>query len=159
MRLVDYLDKGASLGPGAPCLTTDGETRTYVEVQADSHRVADALARHGVAPGQSVAILSANDPTSCTCVFGISRAGAVWCPINPRNEASENRELLDRVLETQIGSALPITAPTHPDRPSLAARLSRSSDRVVASGTRSTPASNARKLSPPSASDRLAVTE
>jgi acyl-CoA synthetase (AMP-forming)/AMP-acid ligase II len=28
-------------------------------------------------------------------VFGISRAGAVWCPINPRNEAAENRELLD----------------------------------------------------------------
>ncbi|MEO6511163.1 MAG: AMP-binding protein [Nocardioides sp.] len=95
MRLVDYLDNGASLGPEAPCLTTDGQTRTYAEVQADSRRIADALARHGVAPGQSVAILSANDPTSFTCVFGISRAGAVWCPINPRNEAAENRELLD----------------------------------------------------------------
>lgn len=43
-------------------------------------------------------------------------------------------ELLDRVLEVQIGDALPVTAPTHPDHPSLAARLSRSSDRVVASG-------------------------
>ena len=30
-----------------------------------------------------------------TCVFGIARPGAVWCPINPRNEAAENRELLD----------------------------------------------------------------
>ena len=29
------------------------------------------------------------------CVFGISRAGAVWCPVNPRNEAAENRDLLD----------------------------------------------------------------
>jgi acyl-CoA synthetase (AMP-forming)/AMP-acid ligase II len=28
-------------------------------------------------------------------MFGISRAGAVWCPIKPRNEAAENRELLD----------------------------------------------------------------
>ena len=28
MRLVDYLDKGASLDPAAPCLTTDGEIRT-----------------------------------------------------------------------------------------------------------------------------------
>ena len=95
MRLVDYLDKGASLGPEAPCLTTDGHTLTYAEVRDTSRRVADALARCGVAPGQSVAILSANDPTSFTCVFGISRAGAVWCPINPRNEAAENRELLD----------------------------------------------------------------
>ena len=46
-------------------------------------------------PGDKVAILSANDPVAFTCVFGISRAGAVWCPINPRNEAAENRELLD----------------------------------------------------------------
>ncbi|MFD0517569.1 hypothetical protein [Paractinoplanes durhamensis] len=41
-----------------------------------------------------MAVLSGNDPTAFTCVFGISRAGAVWCPINPRNEAYENRELL-----------------------------------------------------------------
>ena len=51
--------------------------------------------RRGVAPGDKVAILSANDPVAFTCVFGISRAGAVWCPVNPRNEAAENRELLD----------------------------------------------------------------
>ena len=43
-----------------------------------------------------MAILSANDPIAFSCVFGISRAGAVWCPINPRNEAAENRELLDQ---------------------------------------------------------------
>ena len=42
-----------------------------------------------------MAILSANDPVAFACVFGISRAGAVWCPVNPRNEAAENRELLD----------------------------------------------------------------
>lgn len=43
-------------------------------------------------------------------------------------------ELLDRVLEMQVGAALPVTAPTHPDRPNLAARLARSPDRVVAAG-------------------------
>ena len=94
MRLVDYLDKGASLGPDSPCLTTDGRTRSYAEVRELSSRVSAALAARGVRPGHRVAILSANDPTAFTCVFGISRAGAVWCPINPRNEAAENRELL-----------------------------------------------------------------
>jgi fatty-acyl-CoA synthase len=94
MRLVDYLDKGASLGPDAPCFTTDGRTRSYAEVRELTFRIAAALAARGVRPGDRVAVLSANDPTSFTCVFGISRAGAVWCPINPRNEASENRELL-----------------------------------------------------------------
>ncbi|GAA1028766.1 MULTISPECIES: acyl-CoA synthetase [Amycolatopsis] len=95
MRLTDYLDKGASLGPSAPCLTTDGGSLSYSEVQQLSWRVARALARSGVRPGDKVAILSANDPVSFGCVFGISRAGAVWCPVNPRNEAAENRELLD----------------------------------------------------------------
>jgi fatty-acyl-CoA synthase len=95
VRLADYLDKGASLGPDAPCLTTDGHTQTYAEVQDLSIRIAVALLRRGVEPGDKVAILSANDPVAFTCVFGISRVGAVWCPVNPRNEASENRELLD----------------------------------------------------------------
>jgi fatty-acyl-CoA synthase len=95
VRLVDYLDKGASLGPDAPCLTTDGVTLTYADVQDLSRRIAAALSADGVRPGSSVAILSANDPIAFSCVLGISRAGAVWCPINPRNEAAENRELLD----------------------------------------------------------------
>ena len=95
MRLVDYLDKGASLAPDAPCLTTDREVRTYAEVRELSSRIAAALAGQGVGPGDKVAILSANDPVAFTTVFAISRLGAVWCPINPRNEAAENRELLD----------------------------------------------------------------
>ena len=95
MRLVDYLDKGASLGPDRPCLTTDGVSRSYRDVQDLSHRVSAALIAAGVGRGEKVAILSANDPVAFGCVFGISRAGAVWCPVNPRNEAAENRELLD----------------------------------------------------------------
>ena len=43
MRLVDYLDKGASLDPGAPCLVCEGETATYAEVRALSERIAAAL--------------------------------------------------------------------------------------------------------------------
>ena len=64
-------------------------------MQELSCRIAAALVAQGVAPGDKVAILSANDPLAFTCVFGISRAGAVWCPVNPRNEAAENRELLE----------------------------------------------------------------
>src|SRR5215468_2159713 len=72
-----------------------GHTRSYRDVQRLSWSIARALARSGVRPGDKVAILSANDPVAFCCVFGIARAGAVWCPVNPRNEAAENRELLD----------------------------------------------------------------
>jgi fatty-acyl-CoA synthase len=95
VRLTDFLDKGASLDPGAPCLTMAGGTRTYADVQRLSWDIGRALSRSGVRPGGKVAVLSANDPVAFCCVFGIARAGAVWCPVNPRNEAAENRELLD----------------------------------------------------------------
>ena len=95
MRLVDYLDKGASLGSDAPCLTMDGRSLSYGRVQALTHRVARGLNAAGIARGDHVAILSGNDPTAFACVFAISRAAAVWCPINPRNEAAENAYVLD----------------------------------------------------------------
>ena len=95
MRLIDYLDKGAQLGPDAPCLTMGDLDLSYAHVQALSHRVGRALQAGGIAPGAKVAILSSNDAHAFACVFGISRAAAVWCPINPRNEAAENRQVLD----------------------------------------------------------------
>ena len=95
MRLVDFLDKGASVHPiDAPCLTMAGQARSYADVQRLSWSVGRALARSGIRPGDKVAVLSGNDPVAFGSVFGISRAGAVWCPVNPRNEAAENRELL-----------------------------------------------------------------
>jgi fatty-acyl-CoA synthase len=39
VRLVDYLDKGASLGSGSPCLTTDGQSWSYAEVRELSFRI------------------------------------------------------------------------------------------------------------------------
>ncbi|WP_028063007.1 acyl-CoA synthetase [Solirubrobacter soli] len=93
--LVDYLDKGASLGREAPCLVEGDRTLTYADVVDLSWRVAGALAASGVAPGGKVGILSSNNATAFACVFGIARLGAVWCPINPRNEAAENRALLE----------------------------------------------------------------
>src|SRR5271165_1691387 len=95
MRLIEYLDKAAMLGAGAPCLTVGEKDLSYSDVQRLTWRVARALHRSGVKPGDKVAILSSNDPLAFACVFSISRAGAIWCPINPRNETAENRFILD----------------------------------------------------------------
>jgi fatty-acyl-CoA synthase len=126
MRLASYLDKGASLGAEAPCLTTAGSTLSYFDVQRLSWRIARALDRSGLNPGDKVAILSANDPVAFACVFGISRAGAVWCPVNPRNEAAEDRDLLDlfdcRCLIFQAAFA-PLVAKIRPDLPKLTALI------------------------------------
>src|ERR1700753_718685 len=95
MRLTDFLDKGASLHPSdAPLFLTDGQVTSYAAVQRLSWQVGRALAAAGVAPGDKVAILSGNDPVAFGCVFGISRAGAGWCPGRPRSEGGQIRDLL-----------------------------------------------------------------
>ena len=122
MRLVDYLDKGASLGADAPCLSMDGNDLSYGDVQRLSYRIARGLANSGVAAGEKVAILSGNDPIAFACVFGISRAGAVWCPINPRNEAAENQFILDGFdcsLLLFHSSFAPMVDKLRPDLPKL----------------------------------------
>jgi fatty-acyl-CoA synthase len=93
--LADYLDKGTSLGRDAPCLVEGERTLSYGEVQDLSWSVAGALAASGVEPGGKVGILSSNHATAFASVFGIARRGAVWCPVNPRNQAAENRALLE----------------------------------------------------------------
>ena len=95
MRLVDYLDKGASLGGDAPCLTMAGTTHSYAQVQSLTYRITRALNGSGITPGKHVAILSENDPKAFAAMLSISRAAAVWCPLNPRNEAGENGYILD----------------------------------------------------------------
>src|ERR1700735_4748420 len=123
MRLVDFLYQGASAHPpAAPCLTTAGQARSYAEVQRLSWSVGRALARSGISPGDKVAVLSGNDPVAFASVFGISRAGAVWCPVNPRNEADENRELL-ALLDCRClifaAAFAPLVAKIAPDLPEL----------------------------------------
>jgi len=83
------------LGDKSPCLTMGTADMSYGDVQRFSHRVARGLQRSGIAPGDKVAVLSGNDAQAFACVFGISRAAAVWCPVNPRNEAAENRFVLN----------------------------------------------------------------
>ncbi|OZG30594.1 AMP-dependent acyl-CoA synthetase [Williamsia sp. 1138] len=136
MSLTFYLDKGASLGAEAPCLTFNGVSLTYGDVVTLSHSVAKALKSSGVRPGDKVGILSANHPTSFACVFGISRAGAVWCPINPRNAGGENAELLDLfdcstlIYQPAFDALVSEIAPQLPKLSNLV-RLGDSDDRAI----------------------------
>jgi len=135
MRLVDFLDKGASVHPAnAPCLLMAGQAMSYADVQRLSWSVGRALARSGISPGDKVAVLSGNDPVAFGSVFGISRAGAVWCPVNPRSEAAENRELLG-LLDCRClifaAAFAPLVAKIAPDLPALTTLVCLDDDRGV----------------------------
>ena len=60
---------------------------TYGEMAARCRRLASALARAGVAPGDTVAILAPNIPEMLEAHYGVPMAGAVLCTINIRLDA------------------------------------------------------------------------
>lgn len=95
MQLVDCLDLGAALVPTSACLVTETATLSYAETQGLSRSVAASLVACGVGPGDTVGVLSANDPLALTCVFGASRAGAAWALIDPADATVE--ELLQEL--------------------------------------------------------------
>jgi acyl-CoA synthetase (AMP-forming)/AMP-acid ligase II len=104
VRLTHFLDKGTSLDPDAPCLTMAGNTRTCADVQRLSWKIARALSRSGIRPGEKVAVLSANDPIAFCCIFGIARAGAVWCPVNPRQAIAKAQPAPAQLTRAQPGA-------------------------------------------------------
>ncbi|GAA1963621.1 hypothetical protein GCM10009798_24610 [Nocardioides panacihumi] len=95
MKLVDCLDLGAALVPTSACLVTETATLSYAETQGLSRSVAASLTACGVGPGDTVGVLSANDPLALTCVFGASRADAAWALIDPADATVE--ELLQEL--------------------------------------------------------------
>ncbi|MBD0274230.1 MAG: AMP-binding protein, partial [Acetobacteraceae bacterium] len=60
---------------------------TYAELLERSRRLASALARAGVAPGEVVAVLAPNIPEMLEAHFGVPMAGAVLCTIDIRLDA------------------------------------------------------------------------
>jgi len=84
VSLAAYLDKGASLDPDAPCLTQDGITLSYGDVQQLSRRVAGALTRSGVRPGDRVGTFLWNTSEHLEAYLAVPAMGAVLHTLNLR---------------------------------------------------------------------------
>jgi acyl-CoA synthetase (AMP-forming)/AMP-acid ligase II len=70
--------------PDRPAVIDAGRTVTYAALDLDAERVAAALGRDGVGPGQRIAFL-ADDVIAClTVLIGAARSGAVAVPVNGR---------------------------------------------------------------------------
>ena len=97
MRLIDFFDKGAAIEPGRAFLVEGALVRTYAEVQAFSHRIANAFRRDGMEPGTKAAVFSPNAARAFECVIGVLRAGCVWVPVNVRNTPEDNVYILNNL--------------------------------------------------------------
>ena len=78
------------------CVVFGAETYTYGEVDELSARIANALAARGFEPGMKGAIYSLNSALAFIAAIGLLRAGGTWIPVNPRNSARDNVEILVR---------------------------------------------------------------
>jgi fatty-acyl-CoA synthase len=99
---------------GARTAIVSGDRRiTYREMRDRVHRLASALRRVGIMPGEPVAILAPNGPALLESHFGIPLAGAVLVPINTRLAPPEIAYILGhcgaRVLlvDAQLAGILP----------------------------------------------------
>ncbi|MEJ8824491.1 AMP-binding protein [Variovorax humicola] len=80
----------------SPHTVQDGVTVSYMEFAQLTHRVACGLRAAGVAEGDRVAIWSRNDMRMLQAIYGAWRCGAVVVPLNARNAAEENVDLIRR---------------------------------------------------------------
>jgi acyl-CoA synthetase (AMP-forming)/AMP-acid ligase II len=90
MRLIEHFDRGAERFPERAFLVDEHGALSYAAARGSSHRIANALARAGFAPGTKAAVYSANAARSFECVMGVIRAGLVWVPINVRNSIEDS---------------------------------------------------------------------
>jgi acyl-CoA synthetase (AMP-forming)/AMP-acid ligase II len=84
----------AAAYPDRPAVLDDAGTLSYRELDAQVSGVAAALQRHGVIPGEHVALLLGNGRECLVAYFGAVRAGAVPVPLHLQLTAEELRRLL-----------------------------------------------------------------
>jgi acyl-CoA synthetase (AMP-forming)/AMP-acid ligase II len=89
MKLIEFFDRGVSLGKDHPCLIDAAGSRSYGDVQATTHRVANACIRDGLKVGTPFAVFSGNQALAFEVLLGCVRAGCVWVPANARSGVGE----------------------------------------------------------------------
>ncbi len=93
--------------PHAPAITSDAGTISYGQFEQQAAAIAGALRhRHGLRPGQRVALAMENCAEFLPCLYGIWRAGLTAVPLNNKLHAKEMAWILEN-SETKICLATP----------------------------------------------------
>ncbi|MDR2985248.1 MAG: AMP-binding protein, partial [Nocardiopsaceae bacterium] len=81
------LTEAAASHPQRPAVASDGCLLTYEELDRLSNKVARALLRLGVVPGDRVAILAPKSAPAVIGLYGTLKAGACYVPLDPKAPA------------------------------------------------------------------------
>ena len=85
--LQRLLTEAAARQPQRPAVASDGCLLTYQELDRLSNKMARALLRLGVAPGDRVGILAPKSAAAVIGIYGALKAGACYVPLDPKAPA------------------------------------------------------------------------
>jgi acyl-CoA synthetase (AMP-forming)/AMP-acid ligase II len=92
--ITELIAENARRVPKAPALVDGSTAIEYGELDALMDRVAAALQRNGIAPGQAIAICAANSARYATIFLGALRAGVVVAPLASSTTPATFRAML-----------------------------------------------------------------
>jgi fatty-acyl-CoA synthase len=84
---LSFLERAAAVFPERIAIIHGGLRRSYAQFYARARQLAAALARRGMARGDTVSALLANTPAMLECHYGVPMSGAVLNTINTRLDA------------------------------------------------------------------------
>ncbi len=92
---LSHLNRAARVFPGREAWVYGARRMTYADYHDRVTRLASALARRGIEPGDVVATLLPNIPAQSEAAFGVPAAGAVLNTINIRLDVATVSYILD----------------------------------------------------------------
>jgi amino acid adenylation domain-containing protein len=108
--LQQLLTEAAARQPGRPAVASGGGLLSYQELDRLSNKMARALARLDVAPGDRVGVLAPKSAASVIGVYGALKAGACYVPLDPKAPA-ERLSYVMRDCGAAVIVADEVTAP------------------------------------------------
>lgn len=116
------IEARATADPAAPALVGDTETLTYGELLERADRLAGVLHRHGVRPGDLVALCTTRSPRAVVAMLAAWRSGAAYLPVDPGHPPARIEYLIadarPAVVFVDTSTAgLPPDLPDLPDLP------------------------------------------
>jgi fatty-acyl-CoA synthase len=116
-----FLERSVRVYPQETAVIHGATRRTYAEFAGDVGRLAGALARAGVGPGDRVAVLAPNVPALLAAHFAVPLLRAVLVAINTRLNPAEVGYILDH-SQPRVALVDPELAPRVAEAPLQAAR-------------------------------------
>jgi acyl-CoA synthetase (AMP-forming)/AMP-acid ligase II len=130
--LTAVLDGIAAAQPDAVAIASlNRPPMGYPAFAAATRRVAEGLARQGIGPGDSVALLLPNRPEVPVLLLALARLGAVAVPLDPRFGPEELVALLSRARPSAVATVWSAAHATLPERLARALTDSRAPLRFV----------------------------